>query len=657
MFPPLPRALAAAAISCFSLSVAAASQGVRPDDQRQLFQSAWKAALNNQLSSVQQLLPRLKEHPLLPYLLHAKLGKFNRDLVPQATAFMRDYPLFPRRETLRDHWIAALAHRGMWQQLLQLADNDAESGSVQSRCLVLSARLRLDELENFQQHALPLFLHGKSQPKQCDPVFRWLYEHISPDLVWQRALLAFAENQPGLARHLGRHLADRHSELLQLWLRMHASPKTGLSRLPKQDTAEIRALAMHGIKRLAETGGISKAIKEFKRTELLYSFTPGETDPALSQMAQRAVRSKHHKMIEALDMVHLADADTFSWQLVAALRKDNWDALLRWTSADTTDETINPLQKAYWQARALLETGRPEEANAILYELALRRDYYGYLAADLADMPYQMEYRTIPNDESELARAGMVPVVARAKEWLLLGDKVRARREWVQARKRLDPATLEYAAVQSHEWGWHYGTVLALGAAKSYDILELRFPVLYQKPLMQAAADLDLDPGWLYGLVRSESLFVEDIRSPAGALGLMQVMPATGAMVARKMGLRGHSRNMLLTAEYNILVGSRYLKDMYDTFSGNLVYATAAYNAGPHRVVRWDRRVPCAAADVWIEIIPFQETKQYVKRVLLYSSVYDWLAQRPVTRIRDRVGNHWQGNNPNCAKRAQAQAN
>lgn len=651
MFSPLPRALAAAAISCFSLGAVADAQR---DEQRQLFQAAWKAARGGQLSQVQQLLPRLQEHPLLPYLLHAGLGKFKRDLVPQAAAFLRDYPMFPHREALRDRWIAALARRGMWQQLLQLADDDAESGSVQSRCLVLSARLRLDRLEDFQQQALPLFMQGKSQPKQCDPVFRWLYENASPDLAWQRALLAFAENQPGLARHMRRHLADSQGELLRLWLHMHASPAVGLSRLPRQDTAEIRALAMHGIRRLAETSGISKAIKAFKRVEPAYSFTPAETDPALSKMAQRAVRQKHRDMIDILDMVHSADADTFSWRLVAALRKEDWEALLRWTAAEVGDEAINLLQRDYWQARALMETGRPKEADAILYELALRRDYYGFLAADLAGMPYQMEYREIPADAAELARVGMIPVVARAREWLLLDDKTRARREWGQARKHLDPETLEHAAVQSHKWGWPFGSVLALGAAKSFDILELRFPALYREPLEQAAADRGLDLGWLYGLVRSESVFVEDIRSPAGALGLMQVMPATGAMVARKMGLRGHSRNKLLTAEYNILIGSRYLRDMYDMFNGNLVYATAAYNAGPHRVVQWDRRSPCAAADVWIETIPFKETKQYVKRVLLYSSVYDWLAQRPVARVRDRVGKHWQGEN--CAKRARAKA-
>ena len=640
----------AIAALCLCHNVAAATgHEQRLTEQRQIFQQAWKAARRSQFSRVRQFTPQLQDYPLLPYLQHRELDKFSVERLPQAARFIQQYPMFPDTERLRDRWIVALAQRRMWPQLLELAANNATTGSVPSRCLVLTARLRLKQMDNFEQQAIPLFLSGKSQPKQCDPVFSWLYRNSDSELVWQRVLLAFNENQVGLVRHLGRYLDARQYKLLRQWLQMHSNPATRLRQLAAEDTAEIRAMAMHGIKRLAQTRGIDKAINEFNRIKSVYSFTPQETDPVISHIGIQAVRKKNPRMIEIMDMVKVADAETFSWQIVAALRNGAWQELLRWTSAAVEDDEINKLQRSYWHARALMETGKLEQAGHIFKELATRRDYYGFAAADIVNAPYQVEARAIPNDAVELARVAAIPVVQRAREWLLLNEKIYLSREWRQLRKHADSQTLEYAAVHSSKWGWHYGSILALGAAQSFDIIELRFPVLYREQLTQAASDHGLDQGWIFGLVRSESVFVEDIRSPAGALGLMQVMPATGAMVARKIGLRPFNKNMLLTAKYNVTIGSSYLREMYDMFNGNLIYATAAYNAGPHRVVVWDRRMPCVAADVWVETIPFSETKKYVKKVLLASSIYDWLLQKPVTSFRERIGSYWQSNADRCS--------
>jgi soluble lytic murein transglycosylase len=155
--------------------------------------------------------------------------------------------------------------------------------------------------------------------------------------------------------------------------------------------------------------------------------------------------------------------------------------------------------------------------------------------------------------------------------------------------------------------------------------------------LKNHATKNQLDPAWVFALVRAESAFIEDVRSPAGALGLMQVMPKTGEMTARRLGMNNFTTNHLTRAEHNVPIGSKYLRMMYDDFNGNVILATAAYNAGPHRVRSWLPETGCIEPDVWIENIPFLETRNYVKRVLEYSSIYEWRLEREIKPLAQRM--------------------
>ena len=170
-----------------------------------------------------------------------------------------------------------------------------------------------------------------------------------------------------------------------------------------------------------------------------------------------------------------------------------------------------------------------------------------------------------------------------------------------------------------------------------YDDLQLRFPLGHEKSINWYSKQLQLDKSWLYALIRTESGFFEAAQSPAGALGLMQVMPATGKATARRLGWKKFSPGMLLQAERNIPIGSSYLKNMLRRFNNNLILATAAYNAGPNRVKRWLPDQGCMEADIWIEQIPYQETRNYVKRILYYSSIYDWRLQHDIVPVSQRM--------------------
>ena len=580
------------------------------------------------------------DYPLYPYLLYRRFDHPQRRYLPELIAFLRAYPGFPENRALRSQWLESLASRGQWREYLDLynvGDDKARSSNVRHTCLALQARMKLGEEEGLINDIIPIFLHGKSQPKKCDPLFAALYKSplFNSELVWQRIYLAFAEGRPSLARYLGRRLDADGRKRLQQWLDMHHSPNTVLRRGRIVDDANGRRLLMHGLLRLSRFN-ISSAIRHWNSLSDQYAFQADEKDAALRAMGRQAVIHRHVGSLSLLDDLSVVDEEAFEWRLQSALRNQGWGYLEKWTRG-TPPADVNSLQWNYWRARALEQTGDRQTAHVLFNQLSIERDYYGFMAADKMNLPYAMNHQPVADDKETLLAAYNQPTVRRAREWILLGKLSKARREWHQALQLLPEGLLQQAARLAYQWDWHRSAIAALGKAQMYDDLVIRFPLLYAESLEGQAKRHQLDSSWLFGLVRAESLFVETARSRAGALGLMQVMPATGRLVARSMGWKHFASSQLLKASYNVQIGSTYLRQMYDRFNGNVIYATAAYNAGPHRVRQWDKRLPCASTDVWIEVIPFRETKKYVKRVLMNSSVYDWRLGQQAKPIHKRL--------------------
>jgi soluble lytic murein transglycosylase len=169
------------------------------------------------------------------------------------------------------------------------------------------------------------------------------------------------------------------------------------------------------------------------------------------------------------------------------------------------------------------------------------------------------------------------------------------------------------------------------------DDLELRFPLAYHDRVMEQARAKDLDPAWMYAIVRQESAFIADARSPAGALGLMQIMPGTGRKIGRGLDKPLKSRDQLLDADVSLEFGSTYLRTLLDQLNEHPVLVAAAYNAGPHRVERWRPAEHNVSADLWIENIPYRETREYVRRVLAYTAIYEQRLGRKSVRLSQRL--------------------
>ena len=201
----------------------------------------------------------------------------------------------------------------------------------------------------------------------------------------------------------------------------------------------------------------------------------------------------------------------------------------------------------------------------------------------------------------------------------------------------LSEAERMQAAVLAHRWGWHSRAIATASANGLMDDLEIRYPTPFIEWIDSTAMTAKIDPAWVLGIARSESLFMPDAGSSAGALGLMQLMPNTGRLTARELKLRYRGRSSLLDPHTNIRLGTRYLGNMLKRFDENPVLATAAYNAGPQRVEQWLPVSFSLAADVWIDTIPYRETRRYVRRVLASQVIFDWRLNGSVQGLGERM--------------------
>jgi soluble lytic murein transglycosylase len=268
---------------------------------------------------------------------------------------------------------------------------------------------------------------------------------------------------------------------------------------------------------------------------------------------------------------------------------------------------------------------RPPDAKAAeqrLSELATQRNFYGFLAADRIGRPYALERAELDLTQMELDAVARHPAVRRALELRALGERPEARREMAWLMERLNDRELLALAEYARRIGWARQAIAATIATGQWDHLDLRFPLAHEGPMRANASARELQPSWLFAVARQESAFMSDARSSAGALGLMQILPSTARLTARRFDIPLASNWQLLDEEKNIQIGSRYLRQMYDRYDHNRILASAAYNAGPGRVDRWVREREPNPADVWVEGIPYRETRDYVQNVLAYALIY-----------------------------------
>jgi soluble lytic murein transglycosylase len=621
-------------------SPALATQTVEParSDQRAAFLAAEIALNRGNVRELETLKASLAGYPLLPYLEYAELRKgLARNSSGEIERFLKRYPVSPLADRLRKAWLDHLAKGHRWREYLHFYE---PASGVARRCLYLRALLEAGRRQEAFAQVPDVWLHGKSRPKECDPVLDSWREagKLTPKLVWQRIALAMEARQTRLAGYLERFVPARERAWSALWLELDRNPSLALrdTRLSEDHPWRTRML-LHAVKRQA-AGDPRRAVQMWEQLDRRYDFSAEQTAEANRTLALALLRHDDPDSLERLDGIDPGDDDLrlHEARILAALSATDWDRVLRWIEA-LPQKQLESVRWRYWRSRALEALGRSEEAQRAFREVARDRSYYGFLAADRTGSSYNLQHIALPVGPQEKEQLERIPGFQRAHELYRLGRYPDARLEWHYATRPLSQRQLQVAAKLAEAWGWHDRAIFTLARTGYWDDLELRFPLEHRDPIEERARAERLDSAWVFAILRQESAFMEDARSPAGALGLMQLMPATAKEQSRIMGPGRRFRTRhLLDAEANIRLGAGYLGRVYQQLYQHPVLATAAYNAGPYRVRKWlpEEEVP---ADLWIETIPFSETRTYVRRVLAYTVIYQQRLTGETERISARL--------------------
>jgi soluble lytic murein transglycosylase len=593
--------------------------------QRERFVAAENSLRRHQFERYQQLAAGLTEYPLYPYLRYQELKqRLSRVSDSELDAFFDSYADLPVADSLRRKLLSISARQGRWQRFLRYYQSPQ---NTRLQCQYRNAQIHTGQAEAAYPGIEKLWLVGHSQPRGCDRVFKHWQAAGKRTLamVWQRLALALEEGHRPLARYLVRDLPPSEQKIARLWIKLHRTPQLLAKyqqRLSKSSHPMAATVFMSTVKRLARRQPV-KAAELWHRSALR-----NQEDEATqySLLATIAVTLARRQQAGAEDWFSIIppkylDESAREWRVRAALRQSQWQLAL--TALDTLSDARQQTDRwQYWRARVLEQLAHDDQAKQYYSTLAKRRSFFGFLAADHLGLPYSLKDQPHQVSSADLFTVSQDPGVLRAHELYQLGRRLEARREWWRAVTEMDNGQRSDAAKLAQLWGWDGQSILTMARTNQRDDIALRFPLLYQRQVMAHSEREQIDPAWIYGVIRRESAFVQDARSAKGAVGLMQLMPATAKSISRSLPGKYRGAKQLIQPETNLALGARYLRRMLKRFDGQTVLATAAYNAGQSRIVRWLPDETSLDAARWIENIPFRETRDYVTSVLAYTIIY-----------------------------------
>ncbi|MEW5770106.1 MAG: transglycosylase SLT domain-containing protein [Pseudomonadota bacterium] len=575
------------------------------------------------------------DHPLQSYIDYWRLKAHNA--TPDDLAgYIARYPESPLADRLRaelaglyalaENWPAFRAQfRALYRPTQELV------------CYDVHLRLREGD-RGAAGEGRELWLTGKNLPESCTPLFDALFQlgQLTPEDRYKRLRLALDVGNMGLARALDAALpeAERLEANALAMAQRHGDEliQAGSARRAQREAA-LYALGLFarldppGAARLWEAHGDRYTVEE-----RAYGW---------GQIAMQAARKHDPRALEwfaRVDADHLSSHSELQilWRARAALRAGKWLELYQAIQAMPQELQEESVWR-YWKARALKALNAVFPANLLFAKLSQELDYYGLLA--LEEMPPRVEarpslYRVTPDD---LAAAEANPALRLALLLRKLDLPANAQDEWNRALRGMSDRQLLAAAELALREGWHDRAIFAASQTKSEHNFDLRFIAPYRDLASAYARENGLDEAWVFGLIRQESRFMSYARSQVGAQGLMQVMPATAKWIAAQMGLDRRAHQKVGNPDTNIRFGTYYLKRIYDSLAQSPVLATAAYNAGPGRARRWQAETPLEGA-VYVETIPFQETRDYVKKVMTNAMFYRTRFGGEAVRLKDRLG-------------------
>jgi soluble lytic murein transglycosylase len=561
----------------------------------------------------------LKAYPIYDYLAAARLRRDltwtpGADLDSAIDAFLRAHEGQPVTRALRRQWLASLAERRRWDWFLPRSVDLSDPVLI---CDRLQGRLESSDTEKLGVEALARWNLAQRPPAECAGVFAWLHAQglVTPAMQEARARAALATDNASLAREFIAEVPAERSGPLRQWLELLESPRPTLMALAAAPQASVEPEALlAGFTRLSNTDSTSASVvlpSLLARPDL----TPALRTRLWRAFALGSAYARQPAAMTAFDRLpaDAADPQVQEWRVRAAIWAGNYPKALEWLSEMPESLATQPRWR-YWRARATAAVKGGDSAAPLFAQIAGMRDYYGYLAADRLHQNYNLNVHPTPDEADVQAALGAEPAIIRAHALFDCDMADDAGAEWGSVLAGAPKPIKVQAAHLASLWGWYAQTIATLAQADEWDDVVLRYPRPYGSVIAAASQLTEVPPDWILAIIRQESLFRKDAVSRADALGLMQMQPATAAAVAKRWHFATPNRDALFDPEVAVPLGAAYVRELLDRYGHQLDLTLAAYNAGPVSVARWLPPQP-VDADVWIENIPYTETRGYVQHI------------------------------------------
>lgn len=522
----------------------------------------------------------------------------------------------PLAQKLRERWLYKLGQQKNWR-LYQT--HYKPSADINLQCFKSIADFHLGDTATALTEAQRIWLSGDSLPPVCEPLFSFFSDpKLAKGLLNQRIHLALEKRNLSLARYLLKQdTPARLSDELSL-MKISAQPKEiiHLSSGPLQGV-----FYLYGLKRLVSIN-MELALTYWQLAQSKKILSLAEQQQFIIHMAlYKAMRDQPDaaqwfaKVKPAYYTSALSD-----WQIRLALKQHQWPLVIKLIN-DSPDRALPCWQ--YWLARALAETGHPEQARAIYKELAKKRHYYGFLASMRLHQPFSFQNEALGSHKDILKT--YEPFTLSVKKLIINNQEKQASRlltDFIAELPKQEKAALVTWIAQDLQW---YGKALYLSNDEQLsNYLTLRFPLHYKNFITTYGDYHQIPPALIYAVIRQESGFREDVVSPAGARGLMQVLPSTAKAIASQKHIKLKHKDELFSSDKNIRLGTAYLSHLAQHFNHHFILIAAAYNAGPHQVNYWIKNHIPEQMDVWIDTLPWFETRNYLKNIVSFYVVYQY---------------------------------
>ena len=608
--------------------------GTAPDSQAadDTFLLLREAARQNDAARSNALASRLPDHVLASYVDYYRLKPRLRDAtVEEIREVLRRHEGTAVAEQLRGEWLLDLGRRRDFATFEREAGPLAQSGSLQVRCYALLGRAQRGE--QVANEARALLLSPPNYGDACAGLIAQLFQSKQfgeDDLYWQLRLAGEA-NATGPARRIAALLGASDARAAQAV----DVPAVAMARGIGKTRAE-RAIYLVAVGRMARSSLKLATVALEKNSPKLSAEERATGWASLAHAASIGLSLDAFTYWQRSNGVQLT-SEQLQWKTRIALRRGDWKTV-RATIEAMPPSLRNDSTWVYWLGRAYKHEGKTQEANATFERIASQHTFYGQLALDELGRQVVAPAPAQPVTPAELSAAAANPSLQRALRFYTLRLRAEGNREWNWGLRGLSDRQLLAAGELARRNDLLDRTVETSLRTRSEIDYAQRFPAPHYEVLHPTAQSLGLDKAWGYGLIRQESRFITDARSGVGASGLMQVMPATGKWVAAKIGMDNFAHTMLNDLRTNITLGANYMNMVLENFDGDEVLATAAYNAGPGRSRAWRGLLdaPMEGA-IFVESIPFSETRGYVRNVLANATNYAAVFENKPQSIRTRL--------------------